>query len=244
MRGRSTGLADRSGNPSRRGCPRSRSRSRPQGAATAADRPPGRRKGTPVSTTPHVYHIGAPGFCVSCRPGHVVHFIHARRGMERSTPLEVNVEVDARTGTVRLGARSRAAGLAQPRPSAARRSPPAQCGPGSVAPGVPPAADTGPGRRVVPVQLRPPAAVAALPGAAATPRDAVSVEHPGLGPIQVAWLLAVPDDVEVPGRREDFQPAVIPMTPDPREPCSLVSVAGGVAGGSSSGSPPRVRPEP
>jgi hypothetical protein len=55
-----------------------------------------------VTTTPHVYHIGAPVFCVSYRPGHGVHFIHARRGMERSTPVQADVDVDVGTGTVWL----------------------------------------------------------------------------------------------------------------------------------------------
>ena len=36
--------------------------------------------------------------CVSCRAGHNVHFIHARRGTERSTPHDVTVEVDGQPG--------------------------------------------------------------------------------------------------------------------------------------------------
>lgn len=49
-----------------------------------------------------VVDITPASSCVSCRAGHNVHFIHARRGTERSTPHDVTVEVDEAARTVRL----------------------------------------------------------------------------------------------------------------------------------------------
>ena len=49
-----------------------------------------------------VVDITPASSCVSCRASHNVHFIHARRGTERSTPHDVTVEVDGAARTVKL----------------------------------------------------------------------------------------------------------------------------------------------